>query len=308
MDATLISDAVIIQNLLVKRGAFALRDIDVRVPTGFVTGVVGPNGAGKTSLIKALLGLIAPDEGTITLFGAEHPGNRAAQQRIGVVLDRVTAMPEWHVGSIGRRIGPLYAEWDEELFRGLLERFEIPAGNRVDALSRGQSVKLSLAMALAHRPQLLLLDEPSSGLDPVARRDLADIIREFMVDPSHTVLFSTHITSELDELADHIIVLNDGLVAFAGMLDELHERFAIVRGRPPFPDEARPATIGLRFESSGVYEALIRTEDTARFGPDTVIDAASTDDVVVHFAEHARSARHSARDGGPAAPGKESNR
>jgi ABC-2 type transport system ATP-binding protein len=148
-------------------------------------------------------------------------------------------------------------------------------------------------MALAHRPELLVLDEPSGGLDPVARRDLADILREFMLDPNHTVLFSTHITSDLDDLADHVIVLTAGRVAYTGMLDDLHERFAIVRGRAPFPENARPTAIGLRVESSGRYEALIRTEDTALFGSDAVIEAASTDDVVVHFAERARAARAS---------------
>jgi ABC-2 type transport system ATP-binding protein len=185
----------------------------------------------------------------------------------------------------------LYTQWDETYFQQLLERFDVPAGNRVNELSRGQSVKLSLAMALAHRPELLVLDEPSSGLDPVARRDLADILREFMLDPNHTVLFSTHITPDLDDLADHIIVLTAGRVAYTGLLDELHERFAVVRGRAPFPENARPATIGLRLESSGAYEALIRTDDTALFGSDAMIEAASTDDVVVHFAEQARATR-----------------
>lgn len=291
MEATVTTQAVAITGLQLRRGSFALRDVNVGIPTGFVTGLVGPNGAGKTTLIKALLGLIAPDAGTLRLFDDQDAGTSAAQDRIGVVLDRVTAAPEWRAGSIGRRIGALYTQWDETYFQQLLERFDVPAGNRVNELSRGQSVKLSLAMALAHRPELLVLDEPSSGLDPVARRDLADILREFMLDPNHTVLFSTHITPDLDDLADHIIVLTAGRVAYTGMLDELHERFAVVRGRAPFPENARPATIGLRLESSGAYEALIRTDDTALFGSDAMIEAASTDDVVVHFAEQARATR-----------------
>ena len=141
-------------------------------------------------------------------------------------------------------------------------------------------------MALAHDPELLVLDEPSSGLDPVARRELADVIREFMIDPSHSVLFSTHITAELDDLADSVIVLSRGEVRFAGMLDDLHARFALARGGAGVAAAALQHVIGLRREPSGRWQGLIDMDDSARFGPDVVLDPASTDDVVVHFAGH----------------------
>lgn len=288
MEATLTTAAVDIHGLRKQRDRFSLGDIDLQIPTGYITGLVGPNGAGKTTLIKSLLGLIEPDAGTVSLFGDAPSGSVTARNRIGVVLDRITAAPEWRAGSVGHRIGSLYTQWDESLFQELLGRFDIPGDNRVDALSRGQTVKLAFAMALAHHPDLLVLDEPSSGLDPSARRDLADAIREFMLDPDHTVLFSTHITGDLEDLADHVVVLNAGRIAYGGMLEELHERFAVVRGAQPFPEAALSSTIGLRIEPSGRYEGLIRTEDTAWFGPDTVIDSATTDEVVVHLAEQAR--------------------
>jgi len=281
-------DAVQLRGVTKQRDSFTLRDVDVRIPTGYVTGLVGPNGAGKTTLIKAILGLLHADAGEVTLFGRGASQARAIHDRVGVVLDRVTASAEWRAGSVGRRIGRLYAHWDEPYFQELMVRFDVPSGNRVDALSRGQSVKLSLAMALAHRPELLLLDEPSSGLDPVARRELADTIREFMIDPSHTVLFSTHITSDLDNLADYIVVLSAGEVAYSGALDELHEEFAIVRGPAPFPEMARSSTIGTQFQSDGGYEGLIRASDTTAFGQTAIIEPATIDDVIVHFTEHAR--------------------
>ncbi|WP_186317805.1 ABC transporter ATP-binding protein [Curtobacterium sp. 9128] len=281
-------NAVSVQGLTKQRDAFALRDVTMTVPSGYVTGLVGPNGAGKTSLLKSMLGLLTPDAGTVQVLGGDPAAHPGARDRVGVVLDRVTAAPEWRVGTIGRRIGRLYAHWDESTWRDLLDRFGLPVGNRVDALSRGQTVKLSLAMALAHDPDLLVLDEPTSGLDPVARRELADLIREYMTDPGHSVLFSTHITAELDDLADHIVVLNAGRVVFAGMLDELHDRFAVVRSSTPITPGVRTAAIGARTGPSGGYEALIRTDDTAAFGSDVVIDQATTDDVVVHFAEEAR--------------------
>jgi ABC-2 type transport system ATP-binding protein len=293
MGENMTNEAVCVTGLIKRRESFELQGIDLCVRKGFITGLVGPNGAGKTTVIKTLLGLVRADAGQIAVFG-EVVGTPAVNDLVGVVLDQIAAAPEWRAGGVGKRIGGLYERWDEDWFQQLLTRFEVPTRNRVDALSRGQSVKLSLAMALAHRPRLLLLDEPSSGLDPVARRELADTIREFMIDPEHTVLFSTHITTELDNLADYIVVLGGGEVVYTGALDDLHEQFAVVRGGPPFPEQARSSTIGLQLETDGGYEALIRADDTAAFGDQVVIDAATTDDVVVHFAAHARQERSAA--------------
>jgi ABC-2 type transport system ATP-binding protein len=288
MGTTLTRDAIVASGLRKGRGGFALQDIDLRIPTGSVTGLVGPNGAGKTTLLKSVLGLVQPDAGSVTLFGDERPDHPSVRDRIGVVLDQTTAAPEWRAGTVGRRTGGLYRQWDEALFQQLLSRFGVPGGNRVDALSRGQSVKLSVATALAHHPELLVLDEPTSGLDPVARRDLADVLRQFVIDPAHSVLFSTHITAELDDLADHVVVMNAGRVAWSGVLEDLHDEFAVVRGPAPFPEVARPSTIGLQTGGAGGYQGLVRAADTAWFGPETVIDPATTDDVVVHFAEQMR--------------------
>ncbi|MGN6445909.1 ABC transporter ATP-binding protein [Amnibacterium sp.] len=290
MESTVTGAAISIRSVRKRRGAFALRADSLDIPTGFVTGLVGPNGAGKTTLVKAILGLLAVDTGSIALFGRDDPADAATRDRVGVVLDRITAAPEWRAGAVGRRFRLLYRDWDEERFRELLDRFGVPTGNRVGALSRGQSVQLSLAIALAHAPQLLVLDEPSSGLDPVARRELADTIREFMIDPAHTVLFSTHITAELDDLADHVVVMNRGEIAYDGALEDLHERFAVARGAGAVPAAATDATIGVRRDISGRWEALIHVDDTGLFGPDVVIDQATTDDVVVHFAEHGEAA------------------
>jgi ABC-2 type transport system ATP-binding protein len=295
MEPEMTGEAVEVRHLTVRRDSFALENVAISVPTGYVTGLVGPNGAGKTTLLKTLLGLLTPDLGEVRVLGAA-PGSEAAQSRVGVVLDQLAAAPEWRVDSIGRRIGRLSRRWSDDVFQSFLARFDLPTRNRVDALSRGQTVKLSLAVALARRPDLLILDEPTSGLDPVARRELADIVREFMLDPGHTVLFSTHITAELDDLADRVVVLNAGTVAFDGMLHDLHERYAVARGSEPFPDAARRSAIGILTDSSRGYEALIPVSDSALFGADVVLDEATTDDIVVHFAAQAR-ARHNLSEG-----------
>lgn len=278
-------DMVRISDLRITRPDFEVRDISLTIPRGSVVGLVGPNGAGKTTMIRSLLGLRTPDAGRIEVLG--HPaGSDAALSRTGVVLDSPTAAGDWKVSSLGRRLSPFYEGWDEALFAELLQRLQVPRTQRVGELSRGQGVKLSLACALAQRPELLILDEPSSGLDPASRREIGDVIRQFMIDPQHAVLFSTHITTDLDNLADELVVLVGGRIAHHGLLPDAKEDFAVARGAGPVPDGALGAQ-----HAGGQWAALIRTEDTPMFGPDVVIDEATIDDIIIHLsAEHEEAA------------------
>jgi ABC-2 type transport system ATP-binding protein len=284
-------NAIEVHGLTHARPGFAIDGIELELPTGSVLGLVGPNGAGKTTTISAMLGMLEPDAGTIRLLGEPLTRSRSVMQRVGVVLDRPFVSPDWRVDGLGRRIGPFYRRWDEAEFRRLLERFDVPTSARVGTLSRGQSVALSLALALGHRPDLLVLDEPSSGLDPASRSELADVLREFMIDETHSVLLSTHITSDLEGLADHVAVLGRGRVAWSGTMDDLREGFAVVRGFGlPAPDAAA-AIVGIRREGER-FDGLVRTHDSALFGPDAVLDAAGVDDVILYLARegHLREA------------------
>lgn len=268
-----------ITNLRVERPAFEIDGVSLTIMRGSVLGLVGPNGAGKTTVIRTLLGLLAPTSGDVEVLG--HPaGAPDALVHTGVVLDRPTAAPEWRVGSLGRRLASFYPGWDETRFRELLDRLAVPHSQRVSELSRGQGVKLSLAMALAQAPELLILDEPSSGLDPASRRQIGDLIREFMLDPDHAVLFSTHITTELDSLADELVVLTGGRIAYHGTLIDAAEEFAMARGSGVEPTAP---VIGLE-RTGEQWSALIRMSDSPAFGPDVIIDSASIDDIVIHLA------------------------
>ncbi|WP_221585983.1 ABC transporter ATP-binding protein [Microbacterium sp. G2-8] len=273
-----------ITDLQVRRPAFAVEGVSLALPRGAVIGLVGPNGAGKTTVIRALLGLLVPESGEVEVLG--HPaGAPPALARIGVVLDQPLAAPEWTVSSLDRRFAPFYPGWDGVRFGELLARLAVPRSQRVGELSRGQGVKLSLAVALAHAPELLILDEPSSGLDPASRRDVGDLIREFMLDPSHTVLFSTHITTDLETLADELVVLVDGRIEYHGGFPDVAEVFAMARGAglPPVAP-----LMGLE-RSGQQWSALIRLSDSAAFGPEVVIDAASVDDIVIHLSAERRA-------------------
>ncbi len=268
-----------ITDLRVERPAFEIDGISLTIGRGSVVGLVGPNGAGKTTVIRALLGLLVPTSGDVEVLG--HPAGAAdALGRIGVVLDHPTTAPEWRIGSLGRRLAPFYPGWDESRFGSLLDRLSVPQSQRVSGLSRGQGVKLSLAMALAQSPELLILDEPSSGLDPASRREIGDLIREFMLDADHAVLFSTHITTDLDSLADELVVLTGGRIAYHGTLIDASEEFAMARG-----SGIEPAAPVIGLERMGEqWSALIRMSDSSAFGSDVVIDSASIDDIVIHLA------------------------
>jgi ABC-2 type transport system ATP-binding protein len=283
MEQRMTATAVKVTGLEKSMGAFHLDSVDLELPTGLVMGFVGPNGSGKTTTIKAILGMLAPDAGKVELFDGEAPGTARTKERIGVVLDLPFVSPDWKVESLTWRVGGFYSSWDDALFRDLLGRFSIDVSARVETLSRGEGVKLSLAMALAHHPDLLVLDEPTSGLDPVSRADLVDILREFMVDPAHSILFSTHVTSDLDSLADLILVIDAGQIAYSGSIDGLHEEFAMVHGTEPLTPAARDSVLGLR-RTGARFDGLIRAEAMPLFGSTTVIDAASTDDVIIHLA------------------------
>ncbi|MEO5533952.1 MAG: ABC transporter ATP-binding protein [Pseudolysinimonas sp.] len=284
--------AVKVTGLARTQGAFHLGPLDFELPTGLVMGFVGPNGSGKTTTIKTLLGMVRPDSGHVQLFDEMEPGDASTKDRIGVVLDHLFVTPEWKVESLTRRLGPFFSSWDPAAFHGYLDRFGIGREAQIGTLSRGEGVKLSLSMALAHHPELLILDEPTSGLDPVSRVDLVDILREFMVDPKHSILFSTHITTDLDNLADLILVIDDGRIEYAGTLDGLREDFAMVHGTEQLSRAAADSVMGLR-RTGGRFDGLIRSDATPLFGPSTVIDDATTDDVIVHLARRGATQQES---------------
>jgi ABC-2 type transport system ATP-binding protein len=278
-------DAISTSGLVRDFGRFRLGPLDLTIPIGYVTGLVGANGAGKTTLLKLLLGLQHADSGSMLLLGeTASEANPAVREDLGVVFDAPFVLPDWTVSKTGRATAPFYSRWDADLFGALVERFHLAPKATVKSLSRGEGTKLMLALALAHHPRLLLLDEPTSGLDPATRRDLLDLFAEFMAaDESHTILFSTHITSDLERIADHVRVLSLGRLVEAGTVDDILERYAVVRGpRRALTDHNRSLIHGLH-ERADIFDGLIEAAATHGFGPDVVIDTATLDDIVVHL-------------------------
>lgn len=226
-------DALCIEGLGKRLGAFALDGVALRVPRGTITGLVGANGAGKSTLLKLVLGLLEPDHGSIQLFGEDglRHGTRL-RSRLGFVQEAPTLPGHLRLPELGRFLAPFYPTWDPASFRRLGQRFAVPLTTPFGKLSQGNRMKAALALALAHEPELLLLDEPTSGLDPLARREFLELLLEVVQDERQAVLFSTHLTSDLERVADRVTFLRQGRVALDGAKDALLEAWVLVKGGP----------------------------------------------------------------------------
>ena len=206
--------------------AFTLKGVSLDVPQGAIVGFIGRNGAGKSTTLKSVLGLVHPDGGTVRAFGLDYADNEAAiRRRMGVVLGGIDFYPKKRVGVITDVTRRFYSNWDEKKYRHYLELFAIDESKRVDQLSSGMKVKYMIALALSHGAELLLLDEPTSGLDPVSRDELVELFRHIVADGTRSILFSTHITSDLEKCASHIAFIKDGEMLYNGGAADFRERF-----------------------------------------------------------------------------------
>lgn len=228
------------QNLLELKGIsrrvsdrFSLRDVAVAVEPGQIVGFVGANGAGKTTTIRAALGLIQLDAGEVHLFGqrcgadAPDESQRHLRSRVGLVLDTCPFPSTLKVGQIEALVGPAHPTWDRETFAGFINRFGLDPKTKVKDLSRGMGMKLQLACALSHNAKLLVLDEATAGLDPMAREELLDELLAFVADGQHSVLLSSHITSDLDCTADRVICIDNGSIIFDLPREDITDRAGI---------------------------------------------------------------------------------
>ncbi len=263
---------------------FAMKDVDLAVPTGHVMGLIGPNGAGKTTLVKLVMNLITREAGEIDVFGLDNLAHEAeVKARIGFVYDEPGFPHDVTARDLGRAIGPFYAGWSSARYRRLLGEFGVPERKRFKALSKGMQMKLALAVALAHDADLLLMDEPTAGLDLEFRRDLLEHLAAVLEDERKSVLFSTHVTSDLERFADFITLIRDGEIVFSLPTSDLRDAWGVVKGAAEVLDHLdAPDVRGVRTGPHGV-EALVANASMARTrcGPGVVIDRPSLDDVLV---------------------------
>ena len=224
-------NAIEIRNLVKNYGdKFTLGEINLDIPSGIIIGLIGENGAGKTTLIKSILNIIRLDKGNIKIFEKDIKINESEiKENIGVVLDNMFFPELLMPKDINSIMKDVYKNWDEQLFNKYLSEFKLKNNQSIKSMSKGMRKKLEIATALSHHPKLLILDEPTSGLDPVVRNEVLDIFLDFIQDEEHTILLSTHITSDLEHIADKIIFINQGKVVLDQSRDDLLDNYGILK-------------------------------------------------------------------------------
>lgn len=229
--ATIMEYCLEIKNLNKQYTNFQLKDINFNLHKGTIMGFIGENGAGKTTTIKSILNLINIDSGVILFEGKDITKDMSQQQKeaIGVVLDECCFHDVLRVKDIQKIMKNMYKNWDTAMFQSYIEQFKIPGNKTIKEFSKGTKMKLNLAVALAHKPKLLILDEATSGLDPVIRNQILDVFLDFIQDEDHTILLSSHITTDLERICDYITFIHEGQIVFSQAKDEILENYGIVR-------------------------------------------------------------------------------
>ncbi|MCM1134693.1 MAG: ABC transporter ATP-binding protein [Clostridium sp.] len=297
-------NAIVVKNLTKRYKDFTLNNVSFQVPTGSVVGFIGENGAGKSTTIQAILGIIAADAGEIELLGHKVERKKADEtwrEQVGVVFDECNFHWELKIKYVRNILKNIYRTWDDGKFLNYLKKFELPPDKKIKELSKGMKMKLSIAAALSHDSRVLILDEATSGLDPVIRNEILDIFRELIEDGEHTIFISSHITSDIEKISDYVMLIHRGELLLSENKDEILYNYAIVRCSKEQADLIpRDIVVG---REENAYEVSVLVKDKNRLlkssfeeqaqrigGSSFAIDKAGVEDVLLYVARE--------RDGG----------
>jgi len=266
---------------------FALDNVTLNVPMGSVMGFIGANGAGKSTTIKAILGLYKRDGGEVKVLGEDSEKmSNETREKIGVVFDTMPFPKNLTVTMLDKVFSGIYKSWDSEKFFAYITRFELPLKKKLSGFSRGMEMRLSIAAALSHNPSLLVLDEPTGGLDPVMRSEILDIFLEFMQDETHSILMSTHITSDLEHIADYICFINKGKIVFTEERNEMLEKYRIMKcTEEDLQQVDKVDIIGMR---KGRFCNEVLTMNADKY-PGMVADAPTIEEIMVYYVKEQQS-------------------
>ncbi len=266
--------------------SFALRDISFSLPEGCIMGLIGENGAGKTTTLKALLDIVHPDSGEIRLFGRPVCSDSALfKEQIGVVWENSFFYEGLTAQDVQRCMAGMYKQWDPALYRRLLDQFQLPFRQSIQKFSRGMRMKLFIANALAHHPRLLILDEATSGLDPIVRSEILDLFLEFIQDETHSILFSSHITSDLDKIADYVTLLHQGKMLFSQEKDRLKEQYGVLRCSVSALHTLEPRQIVRVIPHDFHCEALVTQKERIRLSEQMALEPATIEQIMLFYSK-----------------------
>jgi len=274
-----------VKNLSRQFDEFALEGVSFALQKGHIMGFVGENGAGKTTTIKLILNAIRKDSGDVTVFGLDHiRKEKEVKKQLGVVLDENYFHEMMTPKDIRLIMKNVYSNWDDEIYQQYLKRFNLPEKRTLKEFSKGMKTKLSIAVALSHKPKLLILDEPTSGLDPVSRNDILDIFRKFVENGQCSILFSTHITSDLEKIADYVTFISHGKIMLSKTIDEIADEYGVLRcGVEDFDLIDKKDIIGWYRSGFGFDMLVENKKQLQKKYRDMTIDKATIEDILLYY-------------------------
>jgi len=279
-------NAIEVNKLCKDYGDFSLNNISFSLPAGYIMGFVGQNGSGKTTTIRLILNMTARNNGNIRIFEMDNIlEEQKIKQGIAVVLDDIFFVENWKVYEVEKAVKGFYDNWDSTLFHQYLNSFNLPINKKVKDLSRGMKMKLMLAVAMSHNAKLLILDEPTSGLDPVARDELLEILSAYISDGQRSVLFSTHITSDLEKIEDYITLIDKGNIFYTGTKDDLLESFYVIKGGlDELTNQIQEKIIGVTTHNTG-FTGLIPASEVKDLSKNIIVEISTIDEILVYISK-----------------------
>jgi len=277
-------NALEIKNLSKNYSGFSLKDINLTLPSGSIMGLVGKNGAGKSTTIKLIMDAISRDSGKVTVLGTDNqsPKFKDVKNDIGVVLDEAYFPEALNPRNVNAVMKTTYRNWDEKCYFNYIDKFSLPPNKIFKEFSRGMKMKLALAVALSHNPRLLILDEATSGLDPMARDEMLDIFNEFTREESHSILISSHILSDLEKICDYIAFIHNGRLLLCEEKDKMLEDYAIVKMSKKEFERLPPDTVKSSKSTEYGVDALITRENMPA---GLSAERASVEDIILFLAK-----------------------
>lgn len=278
-------EAIEIKGLVKTLGNFQLTISDLKINKGYITGFIGPNGAGKTTTIKTIMGMIKKYEGEVTVLGADPRKELGIKEDIGYVGDVSGYLQEGKIKNIKEVISKFYSNWDEDLYRKYVNLFKLDERKLYKELSKGQKKQFDLAMALAHHPKLIIMDEPTANLDPLVRDEILEILQEFMEKEEATIFYSSHITSDLEKAADYIVMIYEGKILLTGEKEEIIENHYLVKGKKELlTDEIKRELIGVSKNNFG-FEGLTNNKPKIfdLLGEEVIYERANLEEILKYY-------------------------
>ncbi|MDE6591563.1 MAG: ABC transporter ATP-binding protein [Oscillospiraceae bacterium] len=278
-------NAIEIEGLTKKFDGFTLSDISFNVPRGSIMGFIGQNGAGKTTTIKAILNIIKADKGSIKILGEDHIKDEIdIKERISAVFDELPFHDDFTAKNLDVILRHIYENWDKNEFASMLDRFALPRNKKIGKFSKGMKMKLQIACALSHKSELLIMDEPTTGLDPVVRNEILDIFREYIQDENHSILMSSHITGDLEKISDSVTFIDKGRLLISGYKDDILESHGIIKcGKEDYKKISSEDIISARLSDFGAEVMISDKVECREKYPGLVMDNATLEEIMLFY-------------------------